>query len=202
MRGVPARARRRGDIRRAGRPHARSPLETARCLFRAAQEALRNVAQHAGARGARWCCRAETAQWTLTIADDGRGFDVASLGRDGEGLGLLVIEERARLLHGTVHVESHSGRGTTVRMTHSGNGALTRGSSHAGARKSPYGCHPCVARGDGRRHPPSVAGGVGPIQLYRRPRAGRSARSAASRSASATDGGSGASGRPGTRRRS
>jgi len=92
-------------------------LETARCLFRGAQEALRNVAQHARARSAKVVLSRGDSAWTLTIADDGVGFDVARMGRDGEGVGLLVIEERARLLHGTVHVESHSGRGTTVTMT-------------------------------------------------------------------------------------
>lgn len=87
------------------------------CLFRGAQEVLRNVAAHAGAR----CTQVRLSQGdgrpTLTISDDGREFDVARTRRDGPGLGLRVLEERARLLHGSVQVESDTGRGTTVRIT-------------------------------------------------------------------------------------
>ena len=92
-------------------------VDTARCLFRAAQEALSNVARHAGARGAQVVLSRGNGEWSLTIVDDGKGFDVASLCRDGGGLGLLIIEARARLLHGSVHIESNRGRGTTVRIT-------------------------------------------------------------------------------------
>jgi signal transduction histidine kinase len=92
-------------------------VETARCLFRGAQEALSNIARHAGARRAQVTLSRANGEWTLTVADDGRGFDVAGLDRDGEGLGLLIIEQRARLLQGRIHIESNSGNGTTVRLT-------------------------------------------------------------------------------------
>jgi len=99
--------------------------ETARCLFRGAQEALSNIARHAGARGAQVTLSRANGEWSLTVADDGRGFDVAGADRDGDGLGLLIIEERARLLHGRLHIESNSGSGTTVRLTIPDTTALT-----------------------------------------------------------------------------
>ena len=91
--------------------------DVALCLFRAAQEALRNVAKHASARRTQVVLSHGTGQRTLTIADDGQGFDVAHARQESEGLGLLIMEERARLLHGSVQVESDAGRGTTVRIS-------------------------------------------------------------------------------------
>jgi two-component system sensor histidine kinase UhpB len=55
-------------------------------------------------------------QLTLTVVDDGRGFDTTRVQRTGGGLGLLSIEERARLLHGSVRTDTGAGRGTTVRV--------------------------------------------------------------------------------------
>jgi two-component system sensor histidine kinase UhpB len=88
--------------------------ETAVCFFRAAQEVLRNVAKHAGAQHVQVSLARACGDLTLTIADDGSGFDVERVRRTGGGLGLLSIEERARLLRGNVRFESAPGRGTTV----------------------------------------------------------------------------------------
>jgi PAS domain S-box-containing protein len=88
--------------------------EAALCLFRAAQEALRNVAKHAGARHTQVAISRENGELMLTIVDDGKGFDKTRAPRSGSGLGLLSIEERARLLHGRVRIEAGAGRGTTV----------------------------------------------------------------------------------------
>jgi signal transduction histidine kinase len=90
--------------------------DAALCLFRAAQEALRNVAKHAGARHTRVELSRENDELTLTIVDDGKGFDATRVRRAGGGLGLLSIEERARLLHGTVRIETGVERGTMVRV--------------------------------------------------------------------------------------
>jgi PAS domain S-box-containing protein len=86
------------------------------CLFRAAQEALRNVAKHSSARRTQVMLSRESDELTLTIVDDGRGFDAAGIRYVGGGLGLQSIEERARLLHGSVRIETGPGRGTTVRI--------------------------------------------------------------------------------------
>ena len=99
--------------------------ETARCLFRGAQEALSNIARHAGARSVQVTLSHARGEWSLMVADDGRGFDVAGADRDSEGLGLLIIEERARLLQGRIQIESNSGSGTTVRLTIPDTNAVT-----------------------------------------------------------------------------
>ena len=88
------------------------------CLFRAAQEVLRNVAKHAGARHIHVSLARDNHEVAMTIADDGRGFDTAAAGRRAcSGLGLRSIEERARLLHGRVRIESVVDRGTTLHIT-------------------------------------------------------------------------------------
>ena len=92
------------------------PPDTALCFFRAVQEILQNVAKHAGAQHTQVRLARENNELTLTIADDGRGFDPARVRRAGGGLGLLSIEERARLLHGRVRIETGAERGTTVRI--------------------------------------------------------------------------------------
>jgi signal transduction histidine kinase len=53
---------------------------------------------------------------TLTVSDDGRGFDSDRIGAPG-GLGLINMRERARQLNGTFELDSGRGRGTTVRVT-------------------------------------------------------------------------------------
>ena len=90
--------------------------DAALCLFRAAQETLRNVAKHAGARHVKGALSREQDELTLTIVDDGNGFDTAGVPRTGGGLGLVSIEERARLLRGCVRIASATARGTTVRI--------------------------------------------------------------------------------------
>jgi PAS domain S-box-containing protein len=82
-------------------------------LFRIAQEALRNSALHGRARHASLSLARSDTDLTLVIADDGHGFDVGAARRNG-GLGLLSIEERARLVKGQVDIRSHPGDGTTV----------------------------------------------------------------------------------------
>ena len=74
--------------------------ETALCLYRIAQEALHNVVKHAGARQAEVRLFRTADSDELTIADDGRGFDVAETRRNGKGLGLVSINERVRLAGG------------------------------------------------------------------------------------------------------
>ena len=93
------------------------PSDVALCMFRAAEEALRNVAAHAGARRAHVVLSQDSGQRTLTITDDGKGFDTARVLRSGHGLGLIMVEQRARLLNGLLKIESGAGRGTTVRVS-------------------------------------------------------------------------------------
>ncbi len=87
--------------------------EKALCLFRVAQEALNNVARHAGAGGASVALRHMDDGLLLAVRDDGVGFDPASPGR-GRSLGLASMHERVRLVNGTLDIESAPGRGTSV----------------------------------------------------------------------------------------
>jgi signal transduction histidine kinase len=89
--------------------------EVEQCVYRVADEALNNVARHAGAR----CLSVRLAQTKerllLTISDDGRGFDPGRAPADGH-YGLHGMRERAHMVGGSLAVESQSGHGTTVRL--------------------------------------------------------------------------------------
>jgi len=87
--------------------------EAALCLYRVAQEALRNVTAHAAAsRAAVRLVRTDDST-EMTISDDGKGFEVASpTGR--KGLGLVSITERVRLAGGTVSIVTEMNKGTRV----------------------------------------------------------------------------------------
>ena len=92
-----------------------SDLETA--CFRVAQEAITNVARHAGAKHVAVDVRAEDGTLDLSVRDDGGGFDVAAVrrGTTGDGsIGLDGMEERVRLLGGEFRIDTHPGTGTTV----------------------------------------------------------------------------------------
>jgi signal transduction histidine kinase len=88
--------------------------QTARCLFRVAQEALRNVGRHAKARTAEVSLRQLDNGLQLCVQDDGVGFDPTSQ-RDRPSLGLASMRERIYLLGGELEIESVPGRGTMVR---------------------------------------------------------------------------------------
>ena len=87
--------------------------EVALCLFRVAQEALNNVARHAGAREATVTLRQMDGGLLLAVRDNGVGFDPASPGKL-RSLGLASMRERARLVNGTLDIESAPGQGTSV----------------------------------------------------------------------------------------
>ena len=85
-------------------------------LFRITQEALRNVWRHSGATSAEVTVEfGEKAR--ITIKDNGKGFapprTMGDLARDGK-LGLAGMQERTRLLGGSITVQSEPGKGTTV----------------------------------------------------------------------------------------
>jgi two-component system sensor histidine kinase UhpB len=83
-------------------------------LYRVAQEALTNVTRHAHANQVRLVlARDATGQVCLTIADDGRGMDLA---RATRGLGLLGAGERAAALGGELRIESTPGAGVRLML--------------------------------------------------------------------------------------
>lgn len=89
------------------------PVELAGALYRIAQAGLRNVVRHAGVREARVTLARVGGSAELRVADAGRGFDPAAVA--AEGLGLVGMAERARLLGGVLEVRSAPGAGTELR---------------------------------------------------------------------------------------
>ena len=88
--------------------------ERATALFRILQESLTNVARHAGATQVEVSLDRSDGQLTLTVRDNGRGFQTADP-RKPNSYGLLGLRERAYLLNGSVNIESAPGAGTTHR---------------------------------------------------------------------------------------
>ncbi len=84
-------------------------------VYRVLQEALNNIAQHAQARQATVSFHWEEEGLRVEVADDGRGFEVASVVPGAAGhFGLLGMQERVALLGGRFRVHSAPGQGTRV----------------------------------------------------------------------------------------
>ena len=81
--------------------------------YRITQEALTNVARHAGAGRVDVILRFENGIMTLVVSDNGKGFDMAKLG-EAEGLGLAGMRERAGLVGGFLQVQSGVENGTRI----------------------------------------------------------------------------------------
>ncbi|MGZ9066942.1 MAG: sensor histidine kinase [Burkholderiales bacterium] len=89
------------------------PQDTALCLFRIAQEALRNVVRHAGASAVEVSLGRMEGGLQLAVSDNGAGFD-ATRDTARRSLGHASMRERVHLLGGEVDIESTPGQGTTV----------------------------------------------------------------------------------------
>lgn len=83
------------------------------CLYRIAQEALRNAAYHSGSRRAKVELSSDQGIVRLRLTDWGCGFDVDRARRKG-GLGLISMQERVQSVHGTLHIVSRAGSGTEI----------------------------------------------------------------------------------------
>jgi signal transduction histidine kinase len=84
------------------------------CLYRLLQEALANIAVHARATAAEVALQRQRSVVQLTVADNGRGMDPASLdSQDGSGIGLLGMRERLEMIGGHLKIESRD-NGTTL----------------------------------------------------------------------------------------
>ncbi len=88
------------------------PQTVEEALFRVAQEALSNVARHSKATLVQMELATIDDAVTLSIADNGPGFDPAH--RDGTGVGLRSMRERMKPLGGDMRVESMPGKGTRI----------------------------------------------------------------------------------------
>jgi signal transduction histidine kinase len=100
-------------------PRLRGKTETA--LFRIAQEALTNVAKHAGAQRVDLALRRNAAGIELEVRDDGAGMPAATAAgivapAAGSGWGVTMMRERARAIGATLQIETAAGKGTTIRV--------------------------------------------------------------------------------------
>ena len=89
------------------------PEDIALCLFRVAQEGVRNALKHSGATTIDVFLSWKASELILQVSDNGSGFD----GLAGfAGLGLLTMRERVQLVGGALSVQPHRPRGTTIRI--------------------------------------------------------------------------------------
>jgi signal transduction histidine kinase len=101
----------------------RLPPAVEDALYRLVQEALTNIAKHAGATRADVIVRAQDDSVEATIDDNGVGFNA---GDEFTGFGLLGMRERVALAGGTLAIDSQPGVGTTVRVSLPGPGTGSR----------------------------------------------------------------------------
>jgi NarL family two-component system sensor histidine kinase LiaS len=88
------------------------PLPVEQALFYVAQEALANVARHSHAGMADVHLAWEDGRLTLTVSDDGSGFEAADGGNSG--FGTQIMRERIEAVNGRLEIESQPGQGTRV----------------------------------------------------------------------------------------
>ncbi|RYF86921.1 MAG: sensor histidine kinase, partial [Chitinophagaceae bacterium] len=82
-------------------------------IYRIVQELLNNSIKHAEATAAVVQLAKENDQLSITVEDDGKGFDVASL-QQVQGIGWNNIQNRVEILKGKLDVQSTPGAGTSV----------------------------------------------------------------------------------------
>jgi NarL family two-component system sensor histidine kinase LiaS len=99
------------------KPCPLSPL-IEEALWRVAQETLSNVARHSGATRVQVFLTCEQGKVTLTISDNGRGFDNSRV--DKSGIGLYSMKERMEAVGGILRVEGTLGEGTRIYAQYSG----------------------------------------------------------------------------------
>jgi PAS domain S-box-containing protein len=90
------------------------PRDVSLCVYRVAQEALRNVVHHAKCPQASLRLVANDSELVMCVRDKGVGFDVTPGGKTG--LGLESMRERVRLIQARLKVRSLRGEGTSITM--------------------------------------------------------------------------------------
>jgi signal transduction histidine kinase len=89
------------------------PLEVGLCLLRVLQEALNNAVKHSGVRQIEVRLTQTSGEIHLIVNDSGAGFDMDAA-KHGRGLGLTSMQERVKLIHGSIVIDSKPMRGTTI----------------------------------------------------------------------------------------
>ena len=90
------------------------PTDIGATLFRVLQEALHNAVKHSGVKQIEVRLLEQPNELHLTISDAGRGFEIGAA-KQGRGLGLASMEERVRLVKGTITIDSKPMGGTSIR---------------------------------------------------------------------------------------
>ena len=103
------------DFHQDGFP-ADLPKDITLCVFRIAQEALRNCVKHSGARLAQVRLEKTAEAIRLSVSDDGCGFDAESNAMQ-KGLGFTSMRERLRLVDGTIKIRSQARQGTVINVS-------------------------------------------------------------------------------------
>lgn len=103
------------DVRLAMPEFIEIPSDVAVCLYRVAQEALRNVVKHSGVRQAELNLSADERAIHFSVSDSGEGFDLEAT--RGRGLGLVSMGERVRLMEGALNIVTSPGHGTRLVVT-------------------------------------------------------------------------------------
>jgi len=96
------------------------PPEAQIIIYRIFQECLTNISKHAGASKVSISIREDNGLISLTLEDDGAGFDpvqIAARRATGRGLGLAALYERTRMLGGNLEIRTQPGAGTRVTCT-------------------------------------------------------------------------------------
>jgi len=91
------------------------PFEIGLSLFRVLQEALNNAVKHSGVKRVEVQVVEQSNEVHLLVRDSGNGFDI-EVARQGSGLGLTSMQERVRLVNGTIAFESKPMAGTTIHV--------------------------------------------------------------------------------------
>ncbi len=94
--------------------------EQQRHIYRLLQESLNNVIKHAKATSIRIVAKQIENDVLLAIHDDGVGFDTLAVASDtgtSRGMGLQAMDERVKILHGTMEIQSKPGNGTSIVFT-------------------------------------------------------------------------------------
>jgi signal transduction histidine kinase len=95
----------------------RLPATIENNVLRLGQEAIANVVNHANAKQIKVTLEFGEKQFSLTVADDGRGFDPANPPPSEGGFGLVGMKERAKELNGKLKVRSAPNQGTEISLS-------------------------------------------------------------------------------------
>jgi signal transduction histidine kinase len=97
--------------------HSDMPAEISKeislCLFRVLQEAMQNAVKHSADQNFTVSVRGTKEGISLIVSDSGVGFEWQDA-MNRQGLGLISMRERLRLVNGELSIQSVPGRGTTV----------------------------------------------------------------------------------------